>query len=387
MVQALEWIFWTCLTLGLYPYAGYPALAWLLGRLRNRTVQADDGVLPAVTVVTAARNEAACIEATVRNKLEQDYPADRLDIIVVSDASDDGTDAIVTRIAEDYPGRMRLVRQESREGKTSALNLAVPQVRGEIVVFADANSIYAPGTLRRLARNFADPAVGYVTGKMVYANPDGSQVGDGCTAYMKFENWLRVQETRIGSVVGVDGGVDAVRRQLYRPMRADQLPDFVLPLTVVEQGARVVYEPEALLTEHALSSGIDEFRMRVRVTLRALWALADKRVLLNPLRHGVFAFQLASHKLLRYLSFAPLAVALTANLLLLGQARVYAFTLAGSLLLLGLAALAWRNVPGVGELRLARLVHYFVLLNLASAIATARFMRRDRVVVWQPRVG
>jgi cellulose synthase/poly-beta-1,6-N-acetylglucosamine synthase-like glycosyltransferase len=387
MPTSLEWIFWSCLVLGLYPYAGYPALAWLLGRLRNRKVRADDRILPTVTVVTAARNEAGCIEATVRNKLAQDYPADRLDVMVVSDASDDGTDAIVTRVAEDDPGRVRLIRQELREGKTSALNLAVPQARGEIVVFADANSIYAPDTLRRLARNFADPAVGYVTGKMVYVNLDGSLVGDGCTAYMKFENWLRAQETRIGSVVGVDGGVDAVRRSLYHPMRADQLPDFVLPLAVVEQGARVIYEPQALLTEHALTSGIDEFRMRVRVTLRALWALSDKRVLLNPFRHGVFAFQLVSHKLLRYLSFAPLAVALVANLLLFGQAGIYTFTLAGSLLMLGLAALAWRNVPVAGDFRLARLAHYFVLLNLASAVATARFMRRERVVVWQPRVG
>ncbi len=173
-------------------------------------------------------------------------------MIVISDASDDGTDEIVGRVASEHPGRVRLLRQEPREGKTAALNLAVPQARGEIVVFADANSIYGPDALRRLARNFADPAVGYVTGKMVYVNPDGSLVGDGCSAYMKLENWLRAQETRIGSVVGVDGGVDAVRRRLYRPMRADQLPDFVLPLAVVEQGARVVYEPDALLTEHAL---------------------------------------------------------------------------------------------------------------------------------------
>ncbi len=387
MAQSLEWTFWICLGLGLYPYVGYPAVAWLLGRLRNRTIGRDDNYLPTVTVVTAARNEAACIEATVRNKLEQDYPADRLDVIVISDASDDGTDEIVNRIASEHPGRVRLLRQEPRAGKTSALNLAVPQARGEIVVFADANSIYGPDGLRRLARNFADPAVGYVTGKMVYVNPDGSLVGDGCSAYMKLENWLRAQETRIGSIVGVDGGVDAVRRRLYRPMRADQLPDFVLPLAVVEQGARVVYEPDALLAEHSLSSGDEEFRMRVRVALRALWALADKRVLLNPFRYGVFAFQLASHKLLRYLSFAPLAVALVVNLLLLGQARVYAFTLAGALALLGLAALAGRHLLGAGDFGPARLAHYFILLNLASAVATARFLKRERVFVWQPRVG
>jgi cellulose synthase/poly-beta-1,6-N-acetylglucosamine synthase-like glycosyltransferase len=387
MTQALEWTFWICLALGLYPYAGYPAVAWLFGRLRNRKVNADDTYLPTVTVVTAARNEAVCIEATVRNKLAQQYPADRLDVIVVSDASDDGTDAIVARISDEHAGRVRLLRQDPREGKTAALNRAVPQARGEIVVFADANSIYGLDAVRMLARNFADPGVGYVTGKMVYVNPSGSLVGDGCSAYMKFENWLRAQETLIGSIVGVDGGVDAVLRRLYRPMRADQLPDFVLPLAVVEQGARVVYEPRALLTEHSLSSEDEEFRMRVRVALRALWALADEGVLFNPFRHGVFAFQLASHKLLRYLSFMPLVLALTANVLLLGQASAYTLTLAGAVLLLGSAALASRNASGAGELRLGRLALYFVLLNLASAVATARFLRRERIAVWQPRVG
>ena len=139
--------------------------------------------------------------------------------------------------------------------------------------------------------------------------PHGSLVGDGCTAYMRYENKLRSWESAVGSVVGADGGVDAVRRSLYRPMRFDQLPDFVLPLSVVEQGYRAVYVPEAVLEEETLASEAAEYRMRVRVALRALWALWDKRALLNPVRFPLFSWQLASHKLLRYLSFAPLAAA------------------------------------------------------------------------------
>lgn len=386
MTTALECIFWLCLGMGLYPYFGYPAVAWILGRLLSRTVAADDKNLPTVTVITAARNEARSIETTLRNKLDQDYPADLLDVIIVSDASDDGTDDIVAGVASQYPGRVRLLRQDPREGKTAALNRAVPRARGEIVVFADANSIYQPDAVKKLVRNFADPGVGYVTGKMVYVNRDGSLVGDGCTAYMKFENWLRVQETRIGSVVGADGGVDAVRRFLYRPMRADQLPDFVLPLNVVEQGARVVYEPAALLAEESLNDVGEEFRMRVRVSLRALWALADKQSLFNPFRHGVFAFQLASHKLLRYLSFAPLGAALVANLLLVPQGGVYPLLAAGQLLLLLLAWLGWRSDSAGGNV-VQRLCLYFVVVNLASALATQRFLRGERIATWTPRVG
>src|SRR5690606_23976479 len=141
--------------------------------------------------------EARYIGATIRNKLAQDYPAEQLNVIVVSDDSSDGTDEIVRRIASET-GRVRLLRQEPRRGKTAALNLAMEQADGEIVIFADANSIYRPDTVSKLVRNFADRTVGYVTGKMVYTNPDGALVGDGCSAFMRYENMIRSLENRVG---------------------------------------------------------------------------------------------------------------------------------------------------------------------------------------------
>src|SRR5262245_26059907 len=142
-------LFWFLLVLGIYPYVIYPVLVTVLGRLRRRDVRADARFQPRVTVITAAYNEARHIGPTVRNKLTQDYPADRLEIIVVSDASSDATDQVVAAIAASDK-RLRLLRNEARSGKTAALNLAVPQARGDIIVFADANSIYRPDTVRRL---------------------------------------------------------------------------------------------------------------------------------------------------------------------------------------------------------------------------------------------
>lgn len=382
----LELTFWLLLLLGLYPYLLYPILATLVASLRERKIASDDAYVPRVTVITAAYNEAAHIEATVRNKLAQDYPAELLDVIVVSDESSDGTDEIVQRIASES-GRVRLIRQSPRQGKTAALNLALGEARGEVVVFADANSIYRPDTIRKLVRNFADPQVGYVTGRMLYVDPDGSLVGDGCSAYMKYENALRLIETHIGSVVGVDGGVDAVRKSLYRPMRPDQLPDFVLPLSVVESGHRVVYEPEAILTEHSLSSSSSEYRMRVRVALRAFWALRDMKVLLNPFRSGVFAWQLWSHKVLRYMSFLPLAAAIVLNWLLLDQGLVYWFGAAGQLLFAAIVVGAASAPRAIGQSFIGRYCYYFSLLNWASAVAFVRFARGQKQVLWQPRVG
>lgn len=382
----LEWTFVGLLILGLYPYVGYPLVVRLLARVLNRRVRSDDAFAPAVTVVIAAYNEAAHIESTVRNKLSQDYPAGLLSIIVVSDESADGTDDIVSRLSAEDP-RVRLMRQSPRQGKTAALNLAMGEVGTEIVIFSDANSIYRPDTVRKLVRNFADPAVGYVSGKMVYVSPDGSLVGDGCSAFMRYENALRQSETSIGSIVGVDGGVDAVRRRLYRTMRMDQLPDFVLPLSVVEQGYRVVFEPDAMLTEETLTTRDSEYRMRVRVALRALWALWDKRSLLNPARTGLFAWQLFSHKVLRYLSFIPLALAAVLNWMLAGVHPIYMLGIAGQVLMAILIIASWTGPTAIGQSALSRYCLYFALLNWASAVAFIRFLRGKKQVLWQPRVG
>lgn len=383
----LETWFWVLLVAGLYPYVIYPVCVAVLGRLVNRGVRADAGYLPRVTVITAAYNEQAHIEATVRNKLTQDYPRELLDMIVVSDCSADGTDDIVRRIAAE-DARVQLLRNETRSGKTIGLNLALPRARGDIVVFADANSIYRPDAIAKIVRNFADERVGYVTGNMLYVNPDGSLVGDGCSAYMRYENALRAAENRLGSIVGVDGGVDAIRRELYRPMRADQLPDFVTPLNVSEQGYRVIYEPAAVLTEDALSEQSQEYRMRVRVALRAFWALWDKRALLNPFRFGLFAWQLWSHKLLRYLAFAPLTAAMILNWMLLDHGAIYALGAAAQVLFAAACGVAAAGSRTTGAaFAPVRYCFYFFLLNWASAVAFVRFVRGQKQVLWQPRTG
>lgn len=380
-------VFWLCLIGLVYVYAGYPLLAWLLGRALDRRLEtrAVAAARPRVTVLIAAFNEARHITATVRNKLAQDYPAELLDVIVISDASDDGTDDLVRAIGDP---RVRVLRQEPRAGKTSALNLAMPQAGGGIIVFSDANSLYAPDTVSRLVDCFADPDVGYVTGRMVYKAPDGSLSGEGCSAYMRYENRLRAWETRLGSVVGVDGGVDAIRRSLYKPMRADQLPDFVQPLRVREQGYRVVYQPDALLYEDALAATGDEYRMRVRVSLRAFHALKDMAALLDVTRFGVFAWQLWSHKVLRYLAFVFMAGCLVSAWLLANRAGTAFWRATMVAQLLFYAVAVWghfaardgREVP-----RPAALATYLCVLNLASAHAFWQFLLGRKQVIWKPR--
>jgi cellulose synthase/poly-beta-1,6-N-acetylglucosamine synthase-like glycosyltransferase len=379
----MELLFWLSGLLIIYIYVGYPLILRYLPK-RTAITQAAINELPKVTVIIPAYNEAAVIQKTITNKLQQDYPAEKLEVLVVSDESEDETDALVQQIATQDP-RVHLIRQVPRQGKTSGLNLAIPKATGEIIIFSDANSHYQPDAISKLVECFTDPEVGYVTGKMVYVNEEGNVIGDGCSAYMKYENHLRSLESQVSSVVGVDGGIDAIRKSLYQPMNADQLPDFVLPLKVVTQGKRVVYCEGALLNEESLSNSQSEFRMRVRVSLRAYWAMWDMKHLFNPFKYGLFSLQITSHKLLRYLAFIPLFLALVSNGLITGEGWFYQVTFIVQVVFYSLAAFVSLN-DGTKNRWLA-FANYFCLINIAAAMALFKFIKREKIVIWKPRVG
>jgi cellulose synthase/poly-beta-1,6-N-acetylglucosamine synthase-like glycosyltransferase len=366
-----------------YIYFGYPFIALLFSVIKPKRINKGH-FEPHVTILIAAYNEEKHIELTLKNKLSLSYPKEKLEIIVISDGSTDRTDSIVKTFET---AGVALIRQEPRSGKTAALNLGVMKVKGDILVFSDANSIYEPDALKHLLQNFKDPQVGYVTGKMIYVNEDGSTVGDGCSAYMKYENHLRKLETKISSIVGVDGGVDAVRKSLYKTMHPEQLPDFVLPLKVVEQGYRVVYEPMAILRETTLESSKDEYKMRVRVALRALWALRDMKHLLNFKRYGIFSWELFSHKYLRYSAFVFLIGLYIANYSLViesGQFKAF-FILQNAFYAAAIASYFLERF----NLRSGILYvpYYFALLNMASAHAFIKYFNGRKQVLWTPRKG
>ncbi|PIE69104.1 MAG: glycosyl transferase [Deltaproteobacteria bacterium] len=379
----LEALFWCSICMVLYVYAGYPFCVYLFGKCKAQE-KITNSSHPLVSILIAAYNEEQSIGETINNKLQLDYPQDKLEIIVISDESSDQTEQIVQGFADP---RVSLYRQAPRAGKTAALNMAVPVARGEILVFSDANSLYARDALKHLVANFADPAVGYVTGKMVYVSQDGTPIGDGCSAYMRYENKLREAENRLGSVVGVDGGIDAMRKHLYRPLRPDQLPDFVQPLSVVEKGFLVKYESQALLTEASLKTTPDEYRMRVRVGLRALWALWDMRALLWGRAGVLFAWQLWSHKLLRYFCFVFLLCAyVTSGLLALTNSLYTALFVVQTVGYTG-GILNPQIRKGNQKFYPFYLIKYFFLLNAASGHAFINFIQRKKQIIWTPRVG
>jgi len=376
-------VFIICIFTLFYVYLGYPLAVVVCSMFMEKKIEKYIHE-PVITILIAAYNEEVHIGATIQNKLELDYPKDKLEIIVISDGSTDGTDEIAQRFENQG---VRLIRQEPRKGKTAALNLAVPHAGGEIIAFSDANSIYASDALKKMARNFKNPDVGYVTGKMIYINSNGSSLGDGCSAYMKYENLLRAYETKIGSTVGVNGGVDIVRKELYKTMRDDQLPDLILPLMVIEQGYRVIYEPDAIVMESSLDKTHDEYKMRVRVTLRALWALYDMRKLLNIVQFKLFAWQVLTHKFLRYLGFIFLIGLYVSNVFLVSKAAFWGFIYVLQHLFYALVLLVHTRTKKQKSVGLLYIPYYFVLLNIAAAHAFMKFLRGQRQVTWTPRAG
>lgn len=379
----MEIFFWLSSLLVIYIYIGYPVLLKFLPKI-PKSPESADAYNPTVTVLIPAFNEEKHIESTIKNKLDSNYPQDKLQIIVISDESEDRTDELVNAYSAKDP-RVTLIRQSPRQGKTAGLNLAMPHATGDIIVFSDANSHYHPDAIQHLVNTFQDSDIGYVTGKMVYVNEDGNLIGDGCSAYMKYENHMRELETQTGSVVGVDGGIDAIRKELYQPMNADQLPDFVLPLKVVTQGKRVAYCEKALLNEESLSSAQSEFRMRVRVSLRAYWAMWDMKHLFNPFKYQWFSLQITSHKLLRYLAFIPLFIAFVSNGLITGEGIFYKASFIAQIAFYSMAAFVALNDGSKNKL--FGLAHYFCLINIASAMAFIKFLKREKIVLWKPRVG
>jgi cellulose synthase/poly-beta-1,6-N-acetylglucosamine synthase-like glycosyltransferase len=378
----MEVAFWVAVVLLVYPHLLYGPLVAVLGAIRPRPVKRGPH-LPPVTVVIPAYDEARDIAATVENKLTQDYPPDKLEVLVVSDASTDGTDEIVGGFAS---RGVTLLRQEPRRGKAAALNLAAQRAKGDLIVFSDANSLFAPDAVRLLAENFADPEVGYVTGRLVHVGDDGI-ASTGAGLYMRLENALRRIETRFGSIIGVNGGVDAMRRDLYVDIPEHLISDFLLPLAVVERGRRVVYDSRPSARERPNSEIGREFRMRVRVALRGLQGLVYSRRLLNPLRYPGAAFGLWSHKVLRYTNVLLLPIVLLASASLARVSPFYRAALAVEVaaVAMGLVGLLPHLPRGVR--RVAAVPTYVLVTTAAFGWAIVKLLRGEAMATWQPRAG
>ncbi len=377
-------MFWMAVGLVAYIYVGYPALAWLARRIAPRPV-ARRPIELNVSVVVVAHNEGHCIGRRIENLLESDYPEKRFAILVGSDGSTDDT----VEVAERYRTRGVIVLAfAQRRGKAAVLNDLVAATSSEIVVFADARQRFEPGAIRALIANFADPEVGAVSGELHLRKREGtSPGGEGAGFYWKYEKFIRANESRSGSTVGVTGAIYAIRRKLFEAIPADTiLDDVLIPMSIVEKGYRVIFEPNARAHDLISSTPRADFNRKARTIAGTFQLFARYPWMLSPFRSPVW-FQALSHKALRLMIPLLHAVMAVTNLaladdvfyqmLLGGQAAFYAAAMSGYVL----------TRAGVRRHVAVTVPFTMCLLGWATIVGLTRFVARRQRVTWERMPG
>ena len=366
-----------------YIYLGYPVLLSLAARIFPRRHSFDDRYTPSVTLVISAYNEENVIEAKIKNALLLDYPAEKLTILVVSDCSTDLTDEIVLKFRDNG---VMLVRPDIRRGKTFGLNLAFKRITSDVVIFSDANAMYDVNAVRRLVRHFADEQIGYVVGHARYLETRQTAAGTSESRYWNFELKIKEWESAFSSVVGGDGALYAIRSHLYEPLQESDINDFVNPLQIVARGYRGIFDAEAWCTEKPAGQFNKEFSRKVRIANRSLNGLLRVAETCNPMKSGRFAWQIVSHKLLRW--FSPfilllnfLAVLAVEPNRMAGSVALGCTALYGTFALLALAGW-WQDKRGSSR-TLFYMPYYFALMNAASAIGVMLRVRGEVITTWE----
>lgn len=372
---AVAAVFWLSLALIFYTHLGYPLLLRALLALRRRPAApaAAAPEPPRVSLIVAAYDEQESIAAKVANALALDYPRERLELIVASDGSADAT------VERARAAGVDLVLDLPRGGKVAAQNAAAERASGEILAFSDANSTWAPAALRHLVEPFADPVVGYVCGQVRFLDPDGGNL-EG--RYWHYEMAVRDMESRLAGVTAGNGAIYAVRRDSYIALPPAGSHDLSFPFLLAKRGMRSLYAPAARAEEKMVPTVEGEFARKRRMMI-GLWDIVVREGMLSPRGYPpLYAFEIGSHRLLRYATPFLHAVALAANVALLGEGWVYAATLAAQLAFLGAALLAGR-LP-LGPLRIAR---YYALTTASIALGLWDRLRKGAPGTWEKAEG
>jgi len=377
VILLLEVVFWACLGAIVWTHVGYPLFMALLARVHTRPVHRGDA-LPTVAFLIPAYNEEAVIEAKLHNTLALDYPRDRIEFVVTSDASTDRTHEIV----EGYAARGIRLIVCPRAGKMPALDMAVRQTSGEIICMGDANVQWDADAVRALVAPYADEQVGMVTGHVALVNPADGTNQEGL--YWRYEMWLRTNESAVWSETASNGAIHSIRRSLYKELLPADDHDISFPYHVVQQGKRAIYEPAAHAVENMTTDIEDEFGRKARF-LEHCWLAIFKGTMWKLWTFPPsYALAIVSHRFLRYLTGLLHVILLAVSFPLAGQGLVYEVVLVLQLLGLGGALVSFGlggRVPGLNILQ------YYLAITWATLISLLRYLRRGVPATWDAAAG
>lgn len=383
----MQIVFWISLLIIVYTYVGYGLLLFIiisiLRLFRKKKMMNPDYELPTVTLIVAAYNEEYCIEEKIKNTLELDYPINKAHFIFITDGSTDGTADIIAK----YPS-IQLMHQPGRSGKIVAVHRAMQEVKTEIAVFTDANTLLNKKALINICRHFQDPTVGAVAGEKRVQIDDSGDATAGEGFYWKYESKLKAWDSELFSCVGAAGELFSVKTSLYMPVPVDTLlDDFMISMLIAEKGYRIVYEPDAYATESASANTKEELKRKIRIAAGGIQSFLRLTKLLNPFKYPVLSFQYLSHRILRW-TITPFLMVFCFGLnwyivLALEGDWKFQIVLALQVLFYGFALLGWMMQTRSIKVKLFFIPYYFCMMNYAVFAGIKRYMSSSQTVLWE----
>ena len=375
----MEWMFFFFLFINVYNFIGYPICLMIIGLIKgDKSINLDEeSFTPFVSIILSVYNEEGVIEKKIENFLDLDYPETLLEFIIVSDGSTDSTENLVKSFNSE---RIKLFVQERRSGKTMALNEGVKIARGKILAFTDANSMFDEYAIKKMVRWFRDPLIGLVTGKIIYFEFDGKKREAISGSYQRYEEMLRKNESKIASVVGADGAIYAIRKELYEPLKAEYINDFTHPIQVVLKGYRAVLDSEVTCREEVESSDAGEYKRQIRMISQAFLVYISYvgKLIIN--KKWLYAWELTSHKAMRWLTLIWMVGLFLTNIMLL-----YAGLFFQSFFIIQIIFFSLIIISAFSNIKILNFLYQFVLVHFAAIMGIYSFLHGKTFVTWEPR--
>lgn len=381
MISIPFFFYWFSFTLLLSTFVLYPFLLWLIGLFYKTDSKKSDYFQPSVTILIAAHNESDIIRGKIENCLSLEYPAEKMEILIISDGSSDST----ANICREFQNvRVVIHELEERVGKTEAQNKGVELSNGEIIIFSDANAMYKADAVKRIVDRFSDNSIGCVTGRLEYElSGSANTVAEVEASYWKMETWLKSAESNLNILAGANGSIYAIRSNLYVALEKDIISDLIEPLHIIEQGFRFVYEPLAVSTEIGSKNIIEEFNRKRRIVKRSIYGILRNSRFLNPAKFGFLSIALFFHKVIRWLTPFLVLIMISSSMLLM-HSVLYYYTLVIFLSLLGLGLLGLLLPPYLSPKFVKSLSYLFVIASAGLlAACESIFGRTD--TTWEPK--
>ncbi len=383
----MEFIFWLSLFIVFYTFAGYALVLCILVRIRRllkgeRAIPSLNQDLPTLTLIIAAYNEEKIITEKIQNTLALSYPESKLTLLFVTDGSSDRTPDIISEYSA-----IKLMHTPARSGKIEAIHRAMHEVDSEVVVFTDANTFLNIDALLLIARHYADPTIGAVSGEKRVIQDELSDATAGEGFYWKYESALKKWDSELYSVVGAAGELFSVRRSLYKPVESDTiLDDFMISMLIAQQGYRIVYEPTAYASEVSSDNIHEELKRKIRIAAGGIQSILRLKKLLNPFDFPLLSFQYISHRVLRW-TVTPflLILAFLLNIVIVVNAGgfIYILLMAGQVLFYLLAFSGWMLEKRKIKIKALFVPYYFCMMNYAVIAGINRYFRGRQSAVWE----